>query len=759
MFKPISTKLLFILFSCFHVAAQSSAVADGISVENAVEAEWYVSADGAVVLNTDIQNDYLSIAEYSPSGESAIFFTRSADLASNSTLGTLHLVRFENGRLVHKELATFSSQTNRPPIYAFRWLSEERIGLIGTQIDGEVHILTSDLSGAIRSHARNDHLDVGSNFDVSDSGTVVFGVPEAAHFVDEFASETGYVVGNRTLSELAEISIRNLEPVQYYVADGGKPRELIGLSNATSYFPPFVSVSPSGNYAIVATSPPIVPKEWIEFPVLDDSVRAGDPAGPLLAKLRLVHLPTGDVYELSDAPMSNPTASGQVVWDEDSDRVFLIDQFVSRDIAAALIVEGEQNPAILEYSLSSKSVTAVIDESPVPEVGRLGPFLRADYDIGQRRLEVIRGDTSHFYEQSSRGWVEVEASGSLSNDSVNRFQLFVDQSVSKPAQLFLTGPSELNPIPVGEINREIKDRFNPATRFEWTDKNGLNWSGGLILPKIREENVRLPLIIQTHTFSPEEFVITGTRGSSAGFSAQALASEGFAVLTVGFQRSDITRSDDEFEVQAEGYRSAISALSLDGIIDENRVGVAAWSRSGYWIQEAMASDDKLFAAAVASDASSFGKWSYLFYHNWWASWRETPLKVSGGVSPFSSQRNEWEASDPVARVPFFQLPLLITAYGDARYLPFWWEPYVAMRENAEPAEYFLLPDTPHKPVQPKHQFRLQSLSVDWFKFWLMGVEDPDPEKAEQYNRWNELLQQRCTNKTSHLPPYCSMNQQ
>jgi hypothetical protein len=29
-------------------------------------------------------------------------------------------------------------------------------------------------------------------------------------------------------------------------------------------------------------------------------------------------------------------------------------------------------------------------------------------------------------------------------------------------------------------------------------------------------------------------------------------------------------------------------------------------------------------------------------------------------------------------------------------------------------------------------------SVDWFRFWLQGYEDPDPVKAEQYKGWSDL---------------------
>jgi len=32
----------------------------------------------------------------------------------------------------------------------------------------------------------------------------------------------------------------------------------------------------------------------------------------------------------------------------------------------------------------------------------------------------------------------------------------------------------------------------------------------------------------------------------------------------------------------------------------------------------------------------------------------------------------------------------------------------------------------------------QGGSVDWFRFWLQGYEDPDPSKADQFKRWRGL---------------------
>ena len=39
---------------------------------------------------------------------------------------------------------------------------------------------------------------------------------------------------------------------------------------------------------------------------------------------------------------------------------------------------------------------------------------------------------------------------------------------------------------------------------------------------------------------------------------------------------------------------------------------------------------------------------------------------------------------------------------------------------------------------PNQERLSQEGMVDWMNFWLNGHEDPEPRKAEQYERWRKL---------------------
>ena len=67
-----------------------------------------------------------------------------------------------------------------------------------------------------------------------------------------------------------------------------------------------------------------------------------------------------------------------------------------------------------------------------------------------------------------------------------------------------------------------------------------------------------------------------------------------------------------------------------------------------------------------------------------------------------------------------------------------WEPYAALRHLGKPVDLIVLAGGTHVLTNPAQRMASQGGTVDWFRFWLKGEEDPDPAKAAQYARWREL---------------------
>jgi len=67
-----------------------------------------------------------------------------------------------------------------------------------------------------------------------------------------------------------------------------------------------------------------------------------------------------------------------------------------------------------------------------------------------------------------------------------------------------------------------------------------------------------------------------------------------------------------------------------------------------------------------------------------------------------------------------------------------WDWYTGLNRLGKPFELIYIPEGVHILEKPWERMTSQQGDVDWFCFWLKGEEDPDPAKAEQYERWREL---------------------
>lgn len=95
---------------------------------------------------------------------------------------------------------------------------------------------------------------------------------------------------------------------------------------------------------------------------------------------------------------------------------------------------------------------------------------------------------------------------------------------------------------------------------------------------------------------------------------------------------------------------------------------------------------------------------------------------------------------PLVKTKLFNIGTLIVLLGgcmpsrDARSLPD--TRLLGRVTHTTPDLLYLFPDNPHIKFKPKHKLAAYERNVDWFRFWLLGYEDPNAAKAPQYARWN-----------------------
>ena len=68
--------------------------------------------------------------------------------------------------------------------------------------------------------------------------------------------------------------------------------------------------------------------------------------------------------------------------------------------------------------------------------------------------------------------------------------------------------------------------------------------------------------------------------------------------------------------------------------------------------------------------------------------------------------------------------------------------FIALKDAGAPVEMYRFYDEYHVKWQPAHRYAVYNRNVDWFRFWLQDHQDPNSEKAEQYERWDMLRPQR-----------------
>jgi len=275
--------------------------------------------------------------------------------------------------------------------------------------------------------------------------------------------------------------------------------------------------------------------------------------------------------------------------------------------------------------------------------------------------------------------------------------------------------------------------MSEASVFIWKDANGLTWKGGLYKPVGYTASRRYPLVIQTHGFEEQHFRPSGIFPTA--FAARALAAAGIMVLQV--DSCPIRLTPQEGPCQVAGYEAAVKQLTDEGLIDPQRLGIVGFSRTVYYVLEALTLSDLHFTAASVTDGIDAGYWQYLL-----------TVDLNGNVlanednemleaRPFASGLGRWLEHSPGFNMQKVRAPLLVVGEGRFSLLAMW-QTYATLRYLHKPVDLQMLDTDEHVLTNPAVRLASQGGSIDWFRFWLQDYEDPDPDKIEKYNRWNTL---------------------
>lgn len=284
-------------------------------------------------------------------------------------------------------------------------------------------------------------------------------------------------------------------------------------------------------------------------------------------------------------------------------------------------------------------------------------------------------------------------------------------------------------------------RVGPVKHLTWRNTRGLEAFGDLVLPPEHRPGQRHPLIVVQ--YRSRGFLRGGTGDE---FPIQLYAAHGFSVLRFSHPvaLSDVLpakswQAAERKSTQGWADRKSIeSALEVGvakaiatGTVDPKHIGVTGLSDGATTVQFALLNSHLFSAAAIATccdEPSVTGMLAGPAPERFFQS-LGYPNLTERASSFWAHYAFRWNARDVTA-------PILVQA-ADREYLGAL-EAFTALKAAGKPIEMYVFPDEYHILWQPAHRLAAYQRSLDWLSYWLKGERDPDPEKAAQYQRWDDL---------------------
>lgn len=315
-------------------------------------------------------------------------------------------------------------------------------------------------------------------------------------------------------------------------------------------------------------------------------------------------------------------------------------------------------------------------------------------------------------------------------------RLFVKEELNDRPTLWAEDSTTKQTTKIWDPNPDFDQlELGQASVYHWADRHGRTWTGGLFLPVGYTKGHRYPLVIQTHGFTLGKFIVDGAYPTA--MAARALASAGLMVLQVG-GGGDLAHigTNDEAMDNVEAYETAINALDVAGFIDTGKVGIVGFSRTCWYVENALIAEPGRFAAATIADGVSYGYMQYHLFGPDGVLLRRSYEEVVG-VAPIGEGLSTWIRLAPDFHAEKIRTPLRIEAIRQYSVLQEW-ELYSSLEMQGRPVDLLYFPTGQHILQRPSERLVSEQGNVDWFRFWLQGYEDPDSLKRSQYTRWRKM---------------------
>lgn len=464
-----------------------------------------------------------------------------------------------------------------------------------------------------------------------------------------------------------------------------------------------------------------------------------DPSGGWLIGAAIIDIRRG-TKQLLPFLINPPDRAATALWSPDSKYVAFGPTFLPPSFGS----QGNTGRAIVIYD----PVLRNFKQLPVP--GEVVPQL---VEWGNKAGLIVRSGKALFrFKQEGDQWTGVPTTPTRNVVQTTPLLAEIREDLNHPPALVITDTK----TKLEKLSWPIEPKLEAAhlgrvSVITWKDNRGVTWKGRLYYPLDYDSARKYPLVVQTHGMAPAiKFSMTGISESYGNvFAAIPLSQSGMFVLQV----EDHPGVDQNMEAlnQASAYEVGIGYLKARNLIDASRVGISGFSRSGWYVESALAFGGFPYAAAIVSANVNYS------YDEAVANiFDPKVLTLAIGAYPNGVGMAKWLENSPTFSASRFRTPLKIELAQDLYTSAIGhWDLFMRLRREQLPVEMTLLPNAnkgSHPLQNPGMRFQSEQGAVDWFRFWLQGYEDPDPDKKTQYARWHELRKQRDIARILPRPP-------
>ena len=274
-------------------------------------------------------------------------------------------------------------------------------------------------------------------------------------------------------------------------------------------------------------------------------------------------------------------------------------------------------------------------------------------------------------------------------------------------------------------NEALRHDGLAARPLSWTDAQGRSFTGQWLT----QADARGPRPMFMTYYNCRGYLRGGTGDQ---WPLIPLAAAGLSVLCVNAPSAtqDTPDSVADYEQALSGLKTIVDKLAAEGQIDPRHVGMGGHS-FGSEVTTWVAMKSNLLAAASVSTVQL--EPTYYWLNGVAGRDTHAGLRAAWKLGAPDETPERWRALAPAANVERIKAPLLMQL--PEQELRASLELVSKLTNSTTPSEVRAFAREPHILTQPRHRLAAYGRNLDWFKFWLLGETDPDPDKTEQYRRW------------------------